>query len=362
MNQCIERLNAISSPYFFGSYIEGMPGSSTDDIETRLGYKHDGGRGSGSAASGMRVAGLCLGSIASSVSLIVVNKSLMAHFGFRYVFTLTFLHMTVTAVTLRLVSRGLGWFQLKSLPLSTSLSIAGFGVASIGLMNLSMYTNSLGTYQLFKLLCVPSIMVIKYVTKGEVQSAKIGLSLLILLTGVGIATVNDVQISRTGIAFGLAATITTAQFQIYQGSCQGEHGVTSVQATAAITPYQAVLTAGVALLTECQGEDSVLNYKLTGPALVLIVFSCIGAIAVNLVSFALIGKTSPVTYQVVGHLKTVLVLSFGFFYFSTTMPLDTMTKNLIGVVVAMVGVILYGHLKVRLASGEKDVIDTCMGK
>ncbi|KNC49010.1 drug/Metabolite transporter superfamily protein [Thecamonas trahens ATCC 50062] len=344
-----------------------MSGSSTGDIESRLGIPSQ-PKGKMAAnttvaaapLSPARVALLCLGSIASSVSLILVNKSLMQYFGFRYVFTLTFLHLTVTAVLLRIVANVFGWFELRTLPLNVSLSIAAFGVGSIGLMNLSMYSNSLGTYQLFKLLCVPAILVLKFVKTGETISRKITVALLILLTGVGIATVTDVQISSTGIMYGLAATIATAQFQIYQGSCQSEYGVTSVQATAAITPYQSVLTLLVALMVEVPGEDSVLNFRLTAPAFILIVLSCLGAIAVNLVSFALIGKTSPVTYQVVGHLKTILVLTFGFLFFTQVESAEGAAKNLLGVAVAMAGVILYGHLKIKIANGERDILDNCM--
>ena len=69
--------------------------------------------------------------------------------------------------------------------------------------------------------------------------------------------------------------------------------------------------------------------------------TCLFAISVNVCSYALIGKTSSVTYQVIGHAKTCLILIGGFLV-SGSIPT---AKNLLGVIVAMVGVILYGHCK-----------------
>ena len=40
------------------------------------------------------------------------------------------------------------------------------------------------------------------------------ISLLILLAGVGVATVTDVQLKPVGLGFGVAAVITTAMFQV----------------------------------------------------------------------------------------------------------------------------------------------------
>lgn len=46
--------------------------------------------------------------------------------------------------------------------------------------------------------------------------------------------------------------------------------------------------------------------------------TCALAVMVNAATFFLLGKTSPVSYQVMGHLKTVLVLGGGYFFFDTS--------------------------------------------
>lgn len=70
-----------------------------------------------------------------------------------------------------------------------------------------------------------------------------------------------------------------------------------------------------------------------------IILSCVIAVSVNFSTFLVIGKTSPVTYQVLGHLKTCLVLGFGY-----TLLHDPFTnRNIIGILVAIVGMGLYSY-------------------
>ena len=70
-----------------------------------------------------------------------------------------------------------------------------------------------------------------------------------------------------------------------------------------------------------------------------IIMSCVIAVSVNFSTFLVIGKTSPVTYQVLGHLKTCLVLGFGY-----TLLHDPFTeRNIIGILVAVFGMGLYSY-------------------
>jgi len=64
------------------------------------------------------------------------------------------------------------------------------------------------------------------------------------------------------------------------------------------------------------------DFHWSTPAFNMVAGTCALAVAVNAATFFLLGKTSPVSYQVVGHLKTVLVLGGGwgslFLYYITT--------------------------------------------
>lgn len=68
----------------------------------------------------------------------------------------------------------------------------------------------------------------------------------------------------------------------------------------------------------------------------------------NISNYLVIGKTSPLTYQVLGHLKTILILILGFLFFNKQLDY----RNVIGIVVAMVGVIAYTEINRRMADKE----------
>ena len=74
-----------------------------------------------------------------------------------------------------------------------------------------------------------------------------------------------------------------------------------------------------------------------------IILSCLIAVSVNFSTFLVIGTTSPVTYQVLGHLKTCLVLSFGY----TLLHDPFNARNILGILVAIFGMALYSVFSVR---------------
>jgi hypothetical protein len=66
---------------------------------------------------------------------------------------------------------------------------------------------------------------------------------------------------------------------------------------------------------------------------------------------------------VVGHAKTCLVLVGGYMLFPAKLSdTEQLMNNIMGVSVAMVGVILYGHLKHASGQDQRDCLDhTCPG-
>lgn len=137
----------------------------------------------------------------------------------------------------------------------------------------------------------------------------------------------------------------------------------------------------VALLTEmfCSGGDMSCDAALPffktalldgdevkAHTLWIVLGTCGLALLVNLSSFGLVGLTSAITLQVVGHAKTCLVLIGGYVLFPShgrgKHGQQQLQNNIMGVSVAMVGVILYGHFKHAAGQQVPDVFDsTCPG-
>jgi len=199
-----------------------------------------------------------------------------------------------------------------------------------------------GFYQLSKLACIPFTVFIQTVFWHEQFSLRLKGSLVVLLCGIGYATVSDVLFNTLGAIFALLAVISTTLYQIWIGSKQRELEMSQFQVLHRVAPAMSLWSALATVTTETGlGHHSVLDYAWTTPAGIFILLSCAAAVGVNLSTYILIRKTSPVTYLVVGHVKTLIVLSSGFLFFKNPISAD----NLLGLVVAFIGVCLYSYVK-----------------
>ena len=78
-----------------------------------------------------------------------------------------------------------------------------------------------------------------------------------------------------------------------------------------------------------------MSIRYTAGAVAAIAMSAVLGLLVSVSTFLLIGATSALTYNVCGHIKTVIILAGGVLLFGDAMPL----KKLGGISLAMVGII-----------------------
>ncbi|KAH7837609.1 hypothetical protein Vadar_015816 [Vaccinium darrowii] len=278
-------------------------------------------------------------SVASSVSIVICNKALMSNLGFPFATTLTSWHLMVTYCTLYVAQR-LNFFESKPIDMKTVIIFGILNGVSIGFLNLSLGFNSIGFYQMTKLAIIPFTVLLETLFLNKQFSQKIKFSLLLLLVGVGIASVTDLQLNFLGTVLSLLAIVTTCVGQILTNTIQKRLSVSSTQLLYQSAPFQAaILFVTGPILDQYLTRRNVFAYQYSPIVLGFIILSCLIAVSVNFSTFLVIGKTSPVTYQVLGHLKTCLVLGFGF-----TLLHDPYTsRNIIGILVAMFGMVLYSY-------------------
>jgi len=316
-----------------------------------------------------------VGNVVTSVALVLVNKKVFQG-GFHFPMSLSFFHFCFTYLWYQiLLVAGVYTKPDPGMSQFEKFKVAAAGFASIGFMNLSLNANSVGFYQVTKLTMIPVTLVINSLFYSVFTTTKIKLSLFILLAGVGVATVTDVELRPLGFTYGIVAVVTTSIFQIWQGTKQKDFGISATQLQAGIAPWQSIQAAAVALATECYCYSETPKHKPCDTALRffelafagdevkqhtlwIVLGTCFLALAVNLCSFGLIGRTSPVTFQVVGHAKTCLVLIGGYVFFAKVGDdMQQLYNNMAGVAVAMIGVILYGHLKSASGPEDRDCLD-----
>ncbi|XP_040995465.1 UDP-xylose transporter 1-like [Juglans microcarpa x Juglans regia] len=294
-------------------------------------------------------------SVASSVSIVICNKALMSNLGFPFATTLTSWHLMVTFCTLHAAQR-LNFFESKSTDTRTVILFGLLNGVSIGLLNLSLGFNSIGFYQMTKLAIIPFTVLLETIFLKKQFSQKIKFSLFLLLIGVGIASVTDLQLNLVGTIISLLAIITTCVGQILTNTIQKRLNVSSTQLLYQSAPFQAaILFVSGPVVDQFLTKQSVFAHKYSPLVLLFIALSCLIAVAVNFSTFLVIGKTSPVTYQVLGHLKTCLVLGFGY-----TLLHDPFTeRNIIGILIAVWGMGLYSYFCTQ-ESKKKQLADASM--
>lgn len=111
--------------------------------------------------------------------------------------------------------------------------------------------------------------------------------------------------------------------------------------------YQAPLSALmlVGFVPIFDNYKQILSYKMTWLAASAIATSAFLAFLVNMSTFMIIGKMSAITYNVAGHAKLCFVLAAGYILFENKFS----WLNMIGVSVAIIGVVAYSIIKMMPA-------------
>ncbi|KAJ8458659.1 hypothetical protein OPV22_031585 [Ensete ventricosum] len=253
--------------------------------------------------------------IVTSVGIIMINKALMATHHFTFATTLTGLHFATTTL-LTIIFRWLGYIQPSHLPLSNLIKFVLFANLSIVGMNISLMWNSVGFYQIAKLSMIPVSCLLEVVFDKIHYSRATKLSIVVVLVGVAICTVTDVSVNARGLIAATIAVWSTALQQYYVHFLQKKYSLGSFNLLGHTAPVQAasllILGPFVDYWLTSKRVDK-FDYSVT--AVFFIVLSCTIAVGTNLSQFICIGRFTAVSFQVLGHMKTVLVLTLGFFLF-----------------------------------------------
>ncbi|MBA0802012.1 hypothetical protein Gohar_012344, partial [Gossypium harknessii] len=252
--------------------------------------------------------------------------------------TLTGLHFATTTL-LTVLLRWLGYIQDSHIPLPDLLKFVLFANFSIVGMNVSLMWNSVGFYQIAKLSMIPVSCFLEVVFDKVRYSRNTKLSILLVLLGVAVCTVTDVSVNIKGF---LAA---------YVHFLQRKHSLGSFDLLGHTAPVQAasLLLAGP-FVDYWLTEKKVYAYNYTAVSMFFIILSCTIAVGTNLSQFICIGRFTAVSFQVLGHMKTILVLILGFLFFGKE---GLNLHVILGMVVAVAGMIWYGNASSRPGGKER---------
>ncbi|NXE21134.1 S35E3 protein, partial [Ardeotis kori] len=278
-------------------------------------------------AQGRLVAGLLV-NLAASICIVFLNKWLYVRLGFPNL-SLTLVHFAITWLGLYLC-QALGAFSPKSLQpsqvLPLALSFCGFVVFT----NLSLQSNTIGTYQLAKAMTTPVIVVIQSLAYGKTFPLRIKLTLVPITLGVFLNSYYDVKFS-------------------WVGAKQHELQVNSMQLLYYQAPMSlAMLVFIIPFFEPVFGEGGIFG-PWTLSAVIMVLLSGVIAFMVNLSIYWIIGNTSPVTYNMFGHFKFCITLLGGCLLFK-----DPLSVNQgLGILCTLLGILAYTHFKLSEQESSK---------
>ncbi|GLC37605.1 hypothetical protein PLESTB_001668700 [Pleodorina starrii] len=280
--------------------------------------------------------------VSTSVLIVFVNKVLMdPHMGYHFVFatTLCAFHFLACGASVRLMEL-FGCGKRATMPMFECLRFAVIASISIASLNLSLLVNSVGFYQISKLLITPFVGLAEYLFYKRRFTTPTLLSILIVVIGVAIVTVNDMSTSVPGLVIAALSVVTSGLQQLMCGEIQKRLSLTSTQLLSNTAPVQGVMLLLVGpFVDKAVTSRWLLQYDVSVPALTCLFWSCAVAVLVNISQFMCLGRFSAITFQVTGHTKTVLVLLSGWLFLGESIS----NRKLMGMVTAVAGMVAYGY-------------------
>ena len=236
----------------------------------------------------LRVTTGCAVNILSSIGIIFLNKYIFSHCQIKTM-TLTAIQMLFTSLGL-IISLKMNTFVKKSAPLTKVLPLAIAFCAFVVFTNLSLEYNTIGTYQLFKVLTTPVVALISWRYYKTIYSRMVILTLVPVVVGVCTHSVNDLKLTLLGTVIASIGVLAASLYQVWVGERLKELDMNSQQLLYYQAPLSAILLVPCILLMETLPSYQTKEEQQT--ALIAVTASGIVAYAVNLSVYWVIKNTS----------------------------------------------------------------------
>eukprot|EP00758_Cryptobia_borreli_P015741 Tbor_TRINITY_DN6049_c0_g2::TRINITY_DN6049_c0_g2_i1::g.10600::m.10600/K15285/SLC35E3; solute carrier family 35, member E3 len=300
-------------------------------------YRYDKSYSSGCVLDRLQTPTYIFVNLASAIVIAAAQKSVFEYCRLSFGTILTSVHLLLTFFALELL-RQLGVFEFKHIPFMKRLSLSIVFCCFVFLVNKSLYYNDVSYHVGINILLItPLLMIIQTMFHKESFSAPIKGSIGIILFGAFCSSsINYIYNNNKGAIYAFLTVLMTCIYQILIATRQKEFKCNGYQLLYAQAPISTLM-----LIPLCFYFDFLPEIRESPPFTILAaVISSVPAIAANISMYLVIGKSGPVTYNVLGYCKLVIITCINFI--SVDLPLNF--KNMSGVVIMMMGVLWYTHI------------------
>eukprot|EP00668_Euglena_longa_P042950 GGOE01056872.1.p1 GENE.GGOE01056872.1~~GGOE01056872.1.p1 ORF type:complete len:342 (+),score=125.58 GGOE01056872.1:73-1098(+) len=283
----------------------------------------------------------------SGVCIIMVNKVLMGpkHCNFTFATCICALHFLITSlaseigIQIGLCTRADKSIQFATKDLWTFTIVANLSIVTL---NTSLMINSILLYQVAKLAIVPFTCFVEMAWYSRRFSGVTIMFITLTLIGMAMVSVSEFQISSSvlGMVAALSSIVFAGLQQLLCRHYQKQYDMPSnaLLAKTAFAQGSTLLLFGPVLDRAFSGRW-ITEYEFTdGFVVQMLLLSSFLALGVNFSQFLVLGRFSAVTFQIMGHLKTMLVLLLGWWLFGGMVS----SVQLVGMALALSGMFGYG--------------------
>ncbi|KAF7885751.1 uncharacterized protein EAF02_004260 [Botrytis sinoallii] len=284
----------------------------------------------------------CIGlNIISTVVLVFLNKWIFKDPQLRNMqISFAMWHFTCTTIVLWIASRSaFKLFVPIRLPFLQMLPLCCFFAGFLILGNLSLAFNSVGFYQLAKIMTTPCVALLQYVFLSKAVSAQTILALASVCVGVGLTNTGASGTTTFGASIAIAAFVVTAFYQVWIGKKLTDFKVSSPQLLLNQAPISVLILAFLAPFFDTKPDVSVIPRD----TLIALGLSGLAAALLNLSQFLIIGRMSALTFNVASNVKTIIILTYGFMSEGRVLTI----KDSMGILLALGGATVYSQLSQR---------------
>lgn len=150
--------------------------------------------------------------IVFSIAIVLLNKWLYVNIGFPNI-TLSMIHFIMTFVGL-IICEKLNVFCIKDIDIKEMVLIAMTFCGFVVLTNLSLAHNTVGTYQVAKMLTTPCVIMMQIIFYRKRFSIPVKLTLIPITLGVIINFYYDIQFNITGTVYATLGVFVTSLYQV----------------------------------------------------------------------------------------------------------------------------------------------------
>ncbi|KAI6760433.1 hypothetical protein HG530_009293 [Fusarium avenaceum] len=258
-------------------------------------------------------------------------------------------HFTVTWLALWVVSiEYFAFFTPKHVPVTQMFPLSIAMTLNIVFPNLSLAYSTITFYQIARVLVTPCVAIIDYAFYRVSMSGFAALTLVVACLGVTMVSYYDSRpsddanvktTSQIGIVFALLGVVFSSLYTVWIASFRKKLNISSMQ----LLLNQAPLSAFLLLYFIPWVDNFPVINEISISHWILIPFSGILAMLINISQFFIIAETGPVASTVVGHSKTctIVVLSWAVSGRAAT------DMSVVGLLIALSGIFSYSFVVMR---------------